>query len=209
MTQRFITLEGGEGAGKTTLAMSLQDALREEGYEVVVTREPGGCLLAEQIRHWLLDQDKEALAIESEVLLFLAARAQHVHQLIKPALHAGKVVICDRFIDSTIAYQVAARGLPYELVKEMSLFASHQLHPSLTFLLDLPVEIGLKRARARGKDNRFDAASVQFHETVRQAFLTAAASDSERIVVLDATESPDKILSEAKKVLQWHQAFKN
>ncbi|HHX39435.1 MAG TPA: dTMP kinase [Armatimonadetes bacterium] len=179
----FITFEGPEGAGKTTQAHLLGEELRRAGREVQLTREPGGDPLAESIRA-LLQNPELTLVPRAELLLFLAARAQHVERVIRPALEAGKVVLCDRFADSTVAYQSYGVGLPQESVHLLNRFATGGLEPDLTLLLDLDVSLGLQR---QGDWSRMELRGVEFHRRVRAGFLALAKEHPERIRVLDAS----------------------
>lgn len=187
MTGLFITFEGVEGAGKTTQIAKLREALEREDFSVVVTREPGGDALAEGVRSLLLHGDIEPRA---ELLLFLASRAQNVERVIRPHLAAGSVVLCDRFIDSSIAYQGIARGLGRDTVARLNTFATGNLIPDLTFLLDLNPEVGLARQTDR---NRMEEEGLAFHQKVREGFLAEAANDTARFCVLDAAQSPETL----------------
>lgn len=191
-TGLFIALEGGEGAGKSTLAQSLAAAARAAGREVVVTREPGGTPVAESIRDLLLSDDLADAAPWCEAMLFAAARADHVAAVIRPALAAGKVVITDRFLDSSVAYQGVSRGLGAEAVRRVSLIATQGLRPDLTVVLDLDPEVGLIRALGA---NRMEAEDLAFHQTVRQAFLDFAAADPQRYAVVSAAQTPADVLA--------------
>jgi dTMP kinase len=192
----FITLEGIEGCGKSTQAGRLAKHLREEGYRVVETREPGGTPLAERIRDIFLSPSAEPVAPECEAHLILACRSQHVAQVIKPALQAGAVVICDRFADSTLAYQGYGRGLDLRSLERLNRFATGGLTPALTLLLDLPVATGLARRRRERDVNRLDREAKAFYERVRQGFLKLAARHPRRIAVIDATPDPDVVARE-------------
>ncbi|MDH4152342.1 MAG: dTMP kinase [Nitrospira sp.] len=184
----FITLEGGEGSGKTTQARRLCDWLTTQGWQVLHTREPGGTLLAERVRGLLLDHSAEAIAPETEAWLILAARRQHVDHVIKPALQQGMIVVCDRFSDSTIAYQGYGRGLDLRVLRTMNKWATGKLVPHLTLLFDVPVRVGLRRRRSqRASQNRIDREATQFHEKVRAGFRTLARQEPRRMVVFDAS----------------------
>lgn len=185
---RFITFEGVEGSGKSTQAARLADALKRAGHEVVTTREPGGTELGRKLRSILLEDDAPAPDAETELLLYLADRAEHVSRLIRPALERGAIVICDRFSDSTLAYQGYGRGLDPEMVTKMDAFARAGLIPGRTILLDLPVEEGLTRARATGPADRLEQETIEFHRRVRHGFHEIAAAEPERVLRFDARE---------------------
>lgn len=186
MSGLFITLEGPEGAGKSTNREYLAARLREQGVDVVMTREPGGTPLAERIRELLLAPSDEAMAADTELLLMFAARAQHLAEVIRPALARGAVVLCDRFTDATYAYQGGGRGLPVERIAVLEDFVQGELRPDLTLVFDLPVEVGLARAAARGRLDRFEQEGQAFFEAVRQAYLQRAAQAPQRYSLLDA-----------------------
>lgn len=188
MSGLFITLEGPEGAGKSTNREYLAELLMQAGIEVVLTREPGGTPLAERIRELLLAPDSEVMAVDTELLLMFAARAQHLAGVIRPALARGAVVLCDRFTDATYAYQGGGRGLAYERIAILEQFVQGDLRPDLTLVFDLPVEVGLARAAARGKLDRFEQEQQSFFEAVRQTYLARAAQAPERYLVLDAAQ---------------------
>jgi dTMP kinase len=203
----FITFEGGEGAGKTTLIEEVARQLASDGYHVVKTREPGGTYLGEHIRSLLLEHSSaHPLNAYSELCLFLAARAQHIEEVILPELENRKIVLCDRFNDSTIAYQGAARGLGVEKVSQFCDFVCHGVRPDLTMYLDIDPAIGLARARrdlppiagARGYD-RIESEGLAFHQQIREAFLAIHARDPRRFVLFDATQTPVIIFSDAMK----------
>ena len=184
----FVTFEGIEGSGKSAHARALVAALRARGRDVVETREPGGTPAGVAIRALLLGTDATPLSPLAELFLYCADRTQHVTQVIRPALAAGRIVVCDRFSDSTVAYQGYGRGLDLEMVRALDARARDGLAPSLTLLLDCPVEVGLARARARaGSDDRFEREAVAFHERIRTGFREIAASASDRVVVVDST----------------------
>lgn len=189
----FITIEGVEGAGKSTQAARLADALRRDGRNVVLTREPGGTELGRTLRRMLLDEPVIEPSAETELLLYLADRAEHVRRLIEPALERGAIVIADRFSDSTIAYQSYARGLPEEEVRRLDRFARRDLTPGLTFVLDLPAAEGLARARAARAADRLEREGLEFHERVRAGFAAIAAADPKRVVVLDGRLAVDDL----------------
>lgn len=199
----FITLEGGEGAGKSTQSRRLKAALEDAGRDVILTREPGGTPEAEKIRDLLVQRDGGNWTPMAECLLFFAARQMHVETLIKPALAAGKVVICDRFTDSTIAYQGYGHGFDLSIIQQVAALSLGGFKPDLTFILDLPVTDGLARSLKQkdvssGKENtedRFEKLQHDFHEKLRQGFLKIAAEDQKRCVVVDATQNADDVYS--------------
>ena len=188
MTGRFITIEGGEGAGKSTAQTFLADKLTAQGISVLQTREPGGTPLAEAIRRNLLSVDEEAPVEMAELLLVFAARAQHLAKVIEPALQQGQWVLCDRFTDATYAYQGAGRGLSAALIGKLEALVQGDRHPDTVILLDMPPQIGLARARARGALDRFEQEEQAFFERVRQGYLERAAAFPDRYVVVDATQ---------------------
>ncbi|MCU7645330.1 dTMP kinase [Pseudomonas piscis] len=188
MTGLFITLEGPEGAGKSTNREYLAERLRAAGIEVVLTREPGGTPLAERIREVLLTPADEIMNADTELLLVFAARAQHLATVIRPALERGAVVLCDRFTDSTYAYQGAGRGLSLARIAALEDFVQGPLRPDLSLVFDLPVEVGLARASARGRLDRFEQEGREFFQKVRQAFLTRAQAAPERYFLVDASQ---------------------
>jgi dTMP kinase len=191
---RFITLEGGEGAGKSTQARLLSSALNARGLANIVTREPGGSPGAEDIRKLLVEGEPGRWSALTETLLLFAARTDHIERTIKPALDGGRWVICDRFTDSTYAYQGVARGLARETVRRIEAVSIGDFKPDLTLILDLPVEEGLKRAGARGAhEDRFEKFDYRFHDALRQAFLDLARRSPERCVVIDASGSVDEV----------------
>ncbi|MFG1300399.1 dTMP kinase [Xanthobacter sp. V3C-3] len=204
MTGLFITLEGGEGTGKSTQARRLAQWLRELGREVVETREPGGSPGAEAVRHVLLSGAAQPLGPAAEALLFAAARADHVDRLIRPALEAGSDVICDRFIDSTRVYQGAVGAVAPDLLDALEHMAAGATRPNLTLILDVPPDIGLARAAARGKGavaDRFEKEGADYHAAVREAFLARAAAAPERCVVVDATADADAVADAVTRIV--------
>lgn len=182
----FVTLEGPEGAGKSTNREYLAERLRACGVDVVLTREPGGTPLAERIRELLLTPADEPMAVDTELLLVFAARAQHLAQVIRPALERGAVVLCDRFTDATYAYQGGGRGLSIERIAQLEVFVQGELRPDLTLIFDLPVEVGLARAAARGRLDRFEQEGLSFFESVRRAYLDRAKAAPSRYRIIDA-----------------------
>jgi len=186
----FITLEGIEGCGKTTQVRLLADWLRGRGDRVVTTREPGGCPIADRLRSVLLDPGYSEITPDTELLLYAAARAQHVSEVIRPALATGSTVVCDRFTDATLAYQGYARGLDLERIAQLNDFATGETRPDLTLLLDYPAELGLQRARQRNEtqtvsEGRFEAEDLAFHQRVRDGYLKIALGNP-RMLIIDA-----------------------
>ncbi len=198
----FISFEGTEGVGKTTLIQKLHQHFQQKGIDVVLTREPGGTPLAEQIRSLLLSVNHdEKMANDTELLLMYAARAQHLENVIIPALNAGKVVLCDRFSDSSFAYQCAGRGLSPEKLQLLNQnFVSKM--PDITFWLDAPIELGMTRARERGALDRFEQEKVSFFEKVRSGFEHIQQNEPQRMKRLDATQLPEKVFVDALSHLQ-------
>lgn len=195
----LITVEGVEGSGKTTQCARLAKRLREAGHRVLETREPGGTPLAEQIRSLFLGtaagaERAEPIIPESEALLVFACRSQHVSQVIEPAIRQGAIVLCDRFLDSTLAYQGYGRGLDIQTLRTLNRFATKGLAPALTLLFDLPAQTGLARRRRNDLElNRLDRETKRFHERVRRGFLALAAKEPRRVKVLDARADPDRV----------------
>ena len=202
MAGYFIVLEGSEGTGKTTQARLLARRIEALGKPVLLTREPGGTALGEQIRHILLATDRYAILPETEVLLYAAARAQHVREVLLPALNAGMNVVCDRYVDSTLAYQGGGQGLPFGPLLSVQEFATGGLVPDLRILLDLPVEVGLAR-RLAGLDavNHLDLAGVAFHERVRNSYFNLIASSPDSWAVVDGDGSPDVVANRLAEVV--------
>ena len=185
----FITLEGPEGSGKTTAVEAAVKKLQEMGYEIVRTREPGGTPIAEQIRNVILDKENTAMDGRTEALLYAASRRQHLVEKVWPALKEGKIVICDRYLDSSLAYQGGARGLGIDEILNINLFATENTWPDLTLLFDIKPEIGLARisANANREVNRLDLEKLEFHNKVRDSFLQLAKRWPERFVIIDAS----------------------
>lgn len=196
----FITFEGPEGAGKTTVIRAVAEHLRQRGYNVVLTREPGGTPIGDQIRTVLLSPDNHAMHPETELLLFSAARAQHVRERILPALEEGAIVLCDRFADSTLAYQGYGRGLDLHALHTITQFATGGLTPDLTILLDIDPAQGLARRRAASAQgaewNRIDNDELALHQRVREGYLRLAAENPERWVVVDASAPVDDVIAQ-------------
>lgn len=197
----FVTFEGGEGSGKSTQLARLAERLRALGLDPLLAREPGGTPLAEGVRALLLDPDRRPHAL-AEVFLLEASRAQLVESVIRPALESGRVVLCDRYDDSTLAYQGGGRGLDDALLRTLNRAATGGLRPDLTFLLDAPHELGLERRLREGSVNRLDREPEDFHARVRRRYHELAAAEPQRIRVVDATRSPDAIADELWDVLE-------
>lgn len=198
----FITLEGIEGAGKTSLARALEAALRERALHLLLTREPGGSPLAERLRSLVLERGEERIAPSAETLLMFAARSIHLENRIRPALAQGQWVLCDRFTDATRAYQGAGRGVDAALIEQLAHAVHADLWPQRTLLLDLSVEQGLARARARhAAGDRFEDESREFFERVRQGYLRIAAAEPGRVRILDAGQPPEPLLAAALAAL--------
>ena len=209
----FISFEGIDGAGKTTALNRLADFLEGRGYACLRTREPGGCTLGRNLRPILLDARTRGLSGRAELFLFLADRAQHVREVIRPALEAGQVVLCDRYTDSTLAYQGCGRGLDTDALRFLSGEATGGLQPDLTLLFDLPAREGLLRAgernRAQGQtrsEGRFDAESLDFHERVRQGYLALARDEPHRFAIVDAAQPPEDVVLQCRSALEDHLA---
>jgi dTMP kinase len=200
---KFIVFEGGEGCGKTTQIQRCHDWLKTTWlpklqaqnaiHNLIMTREPGGTELCAKIRKLLLDPDQEPMASRTELLLYAADRAQHVEQCLRPALSAGQLVLCDRYTDSTIAYQGYGRGLDLALIGQLNQISTQGLVPDLTFWLDLDVEISLQRAQERGKRDRIEQADISFHQNLRRGFQALAAEHPDRIIRIDASQSIEAV----------------
>lgn len=201
MAGLFITVEGGEGAGKTTQLAFMRDYLERAGQTVVVTREPGGAPLSEEIRGLLLSHRHDGMTLSAETLLMFAARAEHVEKVIRPALTAGCWVLCDRFTDATYAYQGGGRGLALERIAVLEEWAQGELRPHLTLLLDLPVAVGLARAGKRSAADRFEREDVAFFERVRAVYLERALRNPDRYWIVDADRPIEIVRAEVENIL--------
>ena len=198
---RFITLEGGEGAGKSTQIQVIKDYLLTRGNDVVVTREPGGTSEGQEIRNLLVSGDKDKWSPLSETLLILADRAAHLERVIRPALAEGKYVVCDRFFDSTRAYQGVAGGLGLDVIHNLQQPVLGTTLPDVTLLLDIDPEKGLRRAQERGGELRFESKTLAYHRTLRNAFLDFAAQEPDRIFVIDADRDVEAVSADILAVL--------
>ena len=199
----FITFEGGEGSGKSTALRKISELLIEKGYQTILTREPGGTPISEEIRNVILDKKNTDMDKRTEALLYAASRRQHLVQKVWPALKEGKIVLCDRYLDSSLAYQGGARGIGLEEVLNINLFATENTYPDLTLLFDIDPQVGLARiaANASREVNRLDLEKLSFHEGVRKSFLDLAARYPERFVIIDASKSPEEVVEDAMKVI--------
>ncbi|MES2674081.1 MAG: dTMP kinase [Pseudomonadota bacterium] len=199
---RFLTIEGTEGVGKSTNLTYVQNWLNQRGIEVVVSREPGGTPFAEEIRALLLARRDEAVDETAELLLIFAARAQHLQQVIKPALARGAWVLCDRFTDATYAYQGGGRGLSLATIAQLEELVQGELRPDLTLILDIDVELGLARARERGELDRFESETIAFFERVRSAYRARVQTAPEHYAVINAGQALVDVQTELNKILQ-------
>lgn len=200
----FITLEGPEGSGKTSAIKIVKATLEKEGHQIVMTREPGGTPISEQIRNVILDKDNTAMDYRTEALLYAASRRQHLVEKVWPSVKEGKLVICDRYLDSSLAYQGYARGLGIEDILTVNMYATEGTFPDLTLLFDLPPEVGLARinANADREVNRLDLEKISFHEKVRNGYLTLAKRFPERYIIIDATQPLEKVAADALKAIK-------
>ncbi len=199
---KLITLEGPDGCGKTTQLLLLSKALVKEGHDILVTRQPGGTAMGRKLRKILLDAKNVSLSERAELFLYLADRAQHVHEVVAPALKAGKIVLVDRYMDSTWVYQGIGRGFPLALVEACNVFAVMNCMPDLTFVFDIAAEKGLARSGSRGALDRMEAQALSFHRRVRMGFLRLKKRFLRRVIVLDATRSPAEIHLRVRDVLR-------
>jgi dTMP kinase len=201
MSGKFITLEGGEGAGKSTVLSSVRELLVQQGVDLVVTREPGGTPAGEAMRSVLLDPALRGLCAESELLLMFASRAQLVRDVIQPALAAGRWVLSDRFTDASFAYQGGGRRQPEQRIADLERWAANDLKPDLTLLLDLPISEGLKRASGRGEADRIEMENADFFERVRATYRERAALHQQRFRVIDAGQPLPQVLTDVHRVI--------
>ena len=205
MTDRglFITFEGTDGAGKTTQIQRLTADLRQTGYDVCLTREPGGTPISEQIRDMLLNPDHSEMAATTELLLYAASRAQHVSEVIKPALEAGKVVISSRFADAMVVYQGYGRGLDLERINHLNRIATDGVTPDVTFVLDLPVEIGLQRVQnSRDGLDRLEREKIEFHRRLREGYQILAKQEPQRLKIIDSQVNSEQVYAQIQAIIQ-------
>lgn len=209
---RFISFEGGDGSGKTTQVKALEQHLVNRGWSCLISREPGGTPLGQLIRRVLLEAGKQPVASPTELFLYLADRAQHVQEVILPALNAGQIVLCDRYTDSTLAYQGYGRGIDLELLRRLNELANRGVQPDLTFLLDCPVELGLARTAQRQlnasagaagdkREDRFERETLEFHERVRAGFLQLVRAEPNRFRVIDAARAVRDVSADIQKMV--------
>jgi dTMP kinase len=198
---RFITVEGVEGVGKSTNIDFLSGVIEARGFECVKTREPGGTPMAERIRDMLLEHAEETLPDTAELLLFFAARSLHINNRIRPALRAGKWVVCDRFTDASRAYQGAGRGLDIDKINTLADWVQEELQPDLTLLLDAPAEVGMRRAEKRGATDRLESEEVSFYQRIRAGYLALAAAEPERFSVIDASQPLQAVQKDIERSL--------
>ncbi|MGD2117876.1 MAG: dTMP kinase [Chromatiales bacterium] len=202
MPGKFITVEGGEGAGKSSNLEFIRSLLQQAGHEVLYTREPGGTELGEALRNLLLGHKHTGMSDDAELLLMFAARAEHLQQKILPALKAGQWVLCDRFTDATYAYQGGGRGIDPQRIAELESWVQGDMRPDLTLLLDLPVETGLARANQRSEPDRFEVEKTQFFEKVRRAYLAIAAAQPQRVRIINAELPLEQVQAQIAAVMQ-------
>ena len=199
----FITFEGGEGSGKSSALRLLDERLRNEGYQTVLTREPGGTPISEQIRNVILDKSNTKMDARTEALLYAASRRQHLVEKVWPALKEGKLVLCDRYLDSSLAYQGGARGLGIDNVLNVNMFATEGTFPDLTLLFDIEPELGLARIakNAEREVNRLDLEKLEFHHGVRKTFLSLAKRYPDRYVIIDASKPLDEVVADSYEAI--------
>jgi dTMP kinase len=198
----FITLEGGEGVGKSTNLVFIKQLLEDNGISVITTREPGGTILAEKIRQLLLENSDETISENTELLLMFAARSQHIYHVIKPALDQGQWVLCDRFTDATFAYQGGGRNMDVSMIEWLEQKVQGTVRPDLTLLLDAPVETGMNRAKSRGKLDRFESEKHTFFEKVRKSYLQRAKKNPLQSKIINANQALDKVQNEISIEIQ-------
>lgn len=202
MKMKFITFEGGEGSGKTTIIKKLMEKLNEKGINAVVSREPGGSQISEQIRNVILNIENKNMDYMTEALLYAASRCQHLKEIVWPNIEKGNLVVCDRYLDSSLVYQGCARGLGIEKVYDINMNATNGFLPDLTIYLDVTPEVGLMRIQSNNRDvNRLDLEKITFHEEVRKGYLKIADMFPERIVKIDATRSVEEVYRDVEEAV--------
>ena len=202
MTGKFITVEGIEGAGKTTCMQVVTEVIEHQGINAIHTREPGGTDLGEDLRSLLLGHNHTGMSDDAELLMMFAARAEHIAQKIQPALDDGKWVLCDRFTDATYAYQGYGRGIPLEKIAGLENWVQGELRPDLTLLMDLPVEVGMERAGKRSAPDRFESEAWDFFERIRQGYLSIAAEQPSRVKVIDASQDLPDVQAQVRVAIE-------
>ena len=202
MTGKFITVEGIEGAGKTTCMQVVTEVIEHQGINAIHTREPGGTDLGEDLRSLLLGHKHTGMSDDAELLMMFAARAEHIAQKIQPALDDGKWVLCDRFTDATYAYQGYGRGIPLEKIAGLENWVQGELRPDLTLLMDLPVEVGMERAGKRSAPDRFESEAWDFFERIRQGYLSIAAEQPSRVKVIDASQDLPDVQAQVRVAIE-------
>jgi len=202
MTGKFITVEGIEGAGKTTCMQVVTEVIEHQGINAIHTREPGGTVLGEDLRSLLLGHKHTDMSDDAELLMMFAARAEHIAQKIQPALDDGKWVLCDRFTDATYAYQGYGRGIPLEKIAGLENWVQGELRPDLTLLMDLPVEVGMERAGKRSAPDRFESEAWDFFERIRQGYLSIAAEQPSRVKVIDASQDLPDVQAQVRVAIE-------
>jgi len=202
MTGKFITVEGIEGAGKTTCMQVVTEVIEHQGINAIHTREPGGTVLGEDLRSLLLGHKHTGMSDDAELLMMFAARAEHIAQKIQPALDDGKWVLCDRFTDATYAYQGYGRGIPLEKIAGLENWVQGELRPDLTLLMDLPVEVGMERAGKRSAPDRFESEAWDFFERIRQGYLSIAAEQPSRVKVIDASQDLPDVQAQVRVAIE-------
>jgi dTMP kinase len=202
MTGKFITVEGIEGAGKTTCMQVVTEVIEHQGINAIHTREPGGTDLGEDLRNLLLGHKHTGMSDDAELLMMFAARAEHIAQKIQPALDDGKWVLCDRFTDATYAYQGYGRGIPLEKIAGLENWVQGELRPDLTLLMDLPVEVGMERAGKRSAPDRFESEARDFFERIRQGYLSIAAEQPSRVKVIDASQDLPDVQAQVRVAIE-------
>lgn len=203
----FITLEGGEGSGKTTILKKLEEHFLTQERKVVATREPGGGKISEDIRKIILNKNNTELTAESEALLFAAARRQHINDIIMPAKKAGKIILCDRFYDSSLVYQGYALSLGEKYIKRIHSFLTKEMMPDITLLFDVSPKVGLSRVRKRNELNRLDLKELEYHEKVRKAYLNLAKKNRKRYIIIDSNKDEADVFLEVLDKLREHKVY--